>query len=177
YICHSAGVAAAPGLPVEVKKEGLDRLARVMDTVAGEAADVPVYVAADVHYHGIAESVADCEYLIARLECPNAGPLLNIGHLTTCRQPGWELAQRYPERIRIVGWKDHVLGQPDMPVYSVELGTGDAPLGQYVAVLRPQQVERRHVIAFEHVPTAERKAALARSLRYMEQLWQGEPAQ
>jgi len=171
FICHSAGVAEAPGLPLEAKKEGLDRLARVMDAVAAESVGGPVYVAADVHYHGIAESIADCEYLIARLARPNAGPLLNIGHLTTCRQPGWELAERHPDRIRIVGWKDHVLGRPDMPVYSVELGAGDAPLEKYVAVLRPQQVERRHVIAFEHVPTSERKAALARSLRYMQRLW------
>lgn len=176
FICHSAGVAPAPGLPVVAKKEGLDRLARVMETAAAEAAHVPVYVAADVHYHGIAESVADCEYLISRLKCANAGPLLNVGHLTTCRQAGWELAQRYPERIRVVGWKDHVVGRPDMPVYSVELGTGDAPLERYVSVLRPQQVERRHVIAFEHVPTAERKAALARSLQYMQRLWQTTPS-
>jgi len=171
FICHSAG-AATPGLPVEAKREGLDRLARMMNTAAEEAADVPVYVAVDVHYGGIAESVADCEYLISAIACPNAGPLLNIGHLTTCRQPGWELPARHPERVRIVGWKDHRPGVRGAPFLSVELGTGDSPLGAYVVAMKGQDhVERRHVIAFEHVPTPERKEALRRSLRYMENLW------
>ena len=171
FICHSAGLAPAPGMATEEKREGLDRLARVMNAVAMESAGVPVYVAADVHYHGIAESVSDCEYLISILDCPNAGPLLNIGHMTTCHQPGWELPQRHPERVRMVGWNDHILGKPEAPVFSVELGTGESPFEKYVPVFKRDDLERRHCIAFENVPTAERKEALRRSLRYLEGLW------
>jgi sugar phosphate isomerase/epimerase len=172
FICHSAGLAPSPGMATEEKREGLDRVARVLNTVATESAGVPVYVSVDVHYHGIAESVSDCEYLISTMDCPNAGPLLNIGHMTTCHQPGWELPQRHPERVRIVGWKDHILGKPDAPVFSVELGTGESPFEKYVSVFkRDDGIERRHSIAFENVPTPERKEALRRSLRHVEELW------
>ena len=171
FIAHSAGLAPAPGMATDKKRESLDRLARVMNAVASETADAPVYVAADVHYHGIAESVSDCEYLISIMDCPNAGPLLNIGHMTTCHQPGWQLPQRHPERVRMVGWKDHLLGKPDAPVFSVELGTGESPFEKYVPVFKADGVERRHCIAFENVPTIERKEALRRSLRYLEGLW------
>ena len=171
FIAHSAGLAPAPGMATEDKRDSLERLARVMNTVATESAEAPVYVAVDVHYYGIAESVSDCEYLISIMDCPNAGPLLNIGHMTTCHQPGWELPQRHPERVRMVGWKDHILGKPDAPVFSVELGTAESPFEKYVPVFKGDEVERRHIIAFENVPTAERKEALRRSLRYLEGLW------
>jgi len=171
FISHSAGAAQAPGLPVEAKRDDLQRLATMMNAIASESSDAPVYVAVDVHYHGIAESVADCEYLISLMDCPNAGPLLNIGHMTTCHQPGWELPQRHPERIRIVGWKDHILGREDAPVFSVQLGTGQSPFEKYVPVFKADNIERRHVIAFENVPTAERKEALRRSLEYLQNLW------
>ena len=103
------------------------------------------------------------------------GVLLNIGHLTTGGQEGWRLIEEFPERLPIIAWKDHSL-HPDRPrpVWSIELGTGDSPFGEYVRALRrlgPAAECLCHVINVEHEPAERRVAALARSLRYMQRLW------
>lgn len=169
HVGHSGGRAPSPGLAIEAKLPLLRRLARIVDTVAEEFDDM--YFAVDAHYHGVVESVADCERYIEELACPRAGILLNTGHMTTCNQPGWELLERHPERVPVIGWKDH---RPDperrRAFLSVELGTGETPLDRYVQAARGQQVDRVHVINVEHAPMAEKAAALRASLQYMNAL-------
>jgi sugar phosphate isomerase/epimerase len=172
FFGHSVGTAAAPNMPTAAKAENILRLARVMDAL-GERCAESLYISGDVHWHGNVETVADCEFLVNQLATPNTGPLLNIGHMTTCGQDGWTLLERYPERIRFIAWKDHSLA-PDRPhpVTSVELGTGDSPFERYIPIVKAQaHVERVHTIALETVPLAEKPAAMRRSLEYMAGLW------
>lgn len=170
FLGHSGGRAEAPGMEVADKQEGIARLARIVDAVAAEAPEMRFGV--DVHYHGLVESIADCEGYLERLACDNAGILLNTGHMTTCGEPGWELAASHPDRTPIIGWKDHLTG-PDLekPVVSVQLGTGDTPLRRYVEAMKPQTVERVSVINVEDVPPEESAAALQASREYLEDLW------
>ncbi|HIE51406.1 MAG TPA: hypothetical protein EYP85_06570 [Armatimonadetes bacterium] len=167
HLAVNAGRAPAPGLPTEQKRDLIDRLAHICSTaMEGYTA---VRLGVDLHYHSPIETVADAEYFLSQTENP-VGVLLNIGHLTTCRQAGWELAARHPARLPIVGWKDHRLDAPQ-PVFSVQLGTGDSPLEKYAQQLKYDNVERRHIIAFEHVPFADKPRALRRSLEYLQALW------
>lgn len=174
HIGHSGGRAEAPGMTVADKSEHIRRLAAIADAAASEFAQMRFGV--DVHYHGVVESVADCEHYLERLSCDNAGILLNTGHMTTCGEPGWELAASHPDRTPIIGWKDHLVG-PGLakPVVSVQLGTGDAPLERYVATIKPQAVERLHLINAEDVPADRRTEALRASREHMEGLWAALP--
>lgn len=172
FFGHSVGAVPEPGMPTQAKQEQILRLARVMDTL-GERYRDKLYISADVHWHGIVETVADCEFLIAHLTTPNTGPLLNIGHMTTCGQAGWELLERHPERVRFIAWKDHSLA-PDRPhpVTSVELGTADSPFERYIPVVKAQaDIERVHSIAVETTPLEEKAEAMRRSLQYIMGLW------
>ncbi len=174
FFGHGVGVAPEPGMPTEAKADQIRRLARVMDGL-GEQYAGALYFSGDVHWHGIVETVADCELLISELETPNTGPLLNIGHMTTLEQEGWTLLERYPERIRFIAWKDHSLA-PDRPhpVTSVELGTADSPFDRYIPPAKAQAgIERVNTIAIETTPLAEKPAAMARSLDYLTRLWAG----
>ncbi len=170
YVGHSCGGAAASGMSTADKQDDIKRLAEIVDTVASEAPDM--YFAVDVHCRGIVETVADCEYYLEQLASSNAGILLNTGHLTTCKQPGWELAQNYPDRTPIIGWKDHLPPSEEGRAFdSVELGTGDTPFEKYIEVIKLQTTDRAHCIAFEHVPNDQRKEALRASREYLEDLW------
>lgn len=172
HVGHSGGRAEAAGLTPEGKLEQIRRLARIVDAVAGEFGDM--LFAVDAHYHGVIESVADCERYLEELSSERAGILLNTGHMTTCEQPGWELLERHPGRVPVIGWKDH---RPDpdgqRPFLSVQLGTGDAPLHRYVQAARGQQVDRVHVINVEHAPMERKQSALHYSLQHLQRLWQG----
>lgn len=169
----NAGVAPEPKLPSSEKQPLVQRLARV---VANVLDTIPTHlkIAPDIHYGGVLETVADCEYYFSLIPDPRAGITLNIGHMTTLHQEGWRLLESHPERVHIVAWKDHLLQPPPEathPVYSVELGTGDSPFERYARVLPADGGPHRHLITFEHVPLAEKKAALGRSLQYMRKLW------
>jgi len=173
-LCLSSPGVAAPDLPVQAKRTELVRLARLMDALAA-GAEGQLTVSVDVHYHSLVETVADCEVLVAAMYEPNAGLLLNIGHLTTAGQEGWRLLETAPERIHVVGWKDHSLAADrPHPVYSVELGTGDGPLRRYVRACRRLQRTTIHLVNVEHPPHGDEVPTLRRSLAYLRGLWQQE---
>jgi sugar phosphate isomerase/epimerase len=168
----NAGLAPAPLMPVEEKEVLLQRMAR-MAMKALEGAPPEVSVAFDIHYGAALESAADCRRLFGLAPDVRAGIALNIGHMTTCRQEGWRLLEDHPERVHVVAWKDHLLRPPPEathPVYSVELGTGDSPFPRYAQALRGRADSVEHLITFEHVPLAEKKDALRRSLTYLKGL-------
>ncbi|MGD9497573.1 MAG: sugar phosphate isomerase/epimerase family protein [Armatimonadota bacterium] len=169
HVAHPGGRAPAPGLGPEAKLPLVRRLGRIVDAVASEFAQM--CFAVDVHYHGTIESVADCERYLSELNCERAGVLLNTGHMTTCAQPGWELLERHPERVPVIGWKDH---RPDpegkRPFLSVQLGTGETPLGRYLEAACQDDRDRLHVINVENVPIEQKPQALRASLRHMRAL-------
>ncbi|MGC9318668.1 MAG: sugar phosphate isomerase/epimerase family protein [Armatimonadota bacterium] len=171
HVGHSGGRAEAAGMTPDEKLEQIRRLARIVDAAAAEFGDM--LFAVDAHYHGVIESVADCEHYLRELSSERAGILLNTGHMTTCEQPGWELLERHPARVPVIGWKDH---RPDpageRPFLSVQLGTGDAPLQRYVAAARGQHADRVHVINVEHVPMDRKRDALHHSLQHLQLLWE-----
>ena len=170
YVGHSCGRAAAPGMSVAEKQDEIKRMAEMVDEVA--SVTPTVRFAVDVHYHGTVESVADCEYYIGQLASRNAGIGINTGHLTTCGQPGWELAANFPDRTPIIGWKDHFAGtEGERPAASFQLGTAETPFEEYIEVIKPQTTDRAHVITFEDVPADKKKEALLASRLFIEDLW------
>jgi len=99
----------------------------------------------------------------------NAGLCLNTGHMTTAGQPGWELLETIPERVFIIGWKDHLTG-PDLekPAMSVELGTGHTDFARYMSALAGDTTERMNLINVEDATIPEKEDALRASLQYLE---------
>ncbi|MBD3292404.1 MAG: TIM barrel protein [Armatimonadia bacterium] len=169
HLGHGGGRSPSPGLATEAKLPLVQRLAQIVDAVAAEYGEM--LFAVDAHYHGVVESVADCERYIDELEHERAGILLNTGHMTTCGQEGWKLVEQQPDRVPVIGWKDH-LPAPDArkPFLSVELGTGDTRLERYVHAACGQDVDRVHVINVESVSIDEKAEALKASLDYMRAL-------
>jgi len=161
------------GVPTEQKADGIRRLAAAMSEAAEAFSEDDLKVCVDIHYKAWVEGLDDCRLLLDSMSCPNAGLLMNIGHLTTAQAYGWILIEEYPDRIPCVGWKDHSLA-PDRPhpMYSVELGTGHSPLALYVSEFKKHPAERIHVINCEHVEDEERPSALKRSLEYLRRLWE-----
>jgi len=171
-VITNAGLAPAPRLPVGEKEQLVGRVARVLMS-ALEGASPDTRLAIDIHYGAAVETVADCVRLFELAPDPRAGITLNIGHMTTNRQAGWLLLEHHADRCHVVAWKDHLLEPPPEathPVYSVELGTGDSPFEKYVAALPDGGEGREHLITFEHVPLAEKKGALRRSLAHLKGL-------
>lgn len=172
HLGHGGGRAPTHGLAVESKLPLMRRLAEIVDSVAADCNET--LFAVDAHYHGVVESVADCERYIAELASPNAGILLNTGHMTTCGEAGWEVIERHPERVPVIGWKDH---RPDAeggrPFLSVKLGSGETDLARYVRAAQEQPADRVHVINVESVRMAEKPAALRESLQQMRSLSHG----
>lgn len=164
--------SAGPLLPHENKRKDILSYARLIDEAGKRAGRGAPKMTVDIHYHSILETVEDCSLFAESLEAPNVGLGLNIGHLTTCEQDGWELIYSYPNRVLSCAWKDHSLA-PDRPrpVYSIELGTGDSPFPRYIKALRETGVEAVHVINVEHAPAGEELEVLKRSLQYMKNLW------
>ena len=170
----SAQAAEAPGLPLDAKRDSLRRLARLLDALAA-GGQGRLSVSVDVHYRSVVESLDDCRFLAGEVTEPGAGLLLNIGHLTTCRQEGWRLVEEVPQRIPVVGWKDHSLAQGrPADVYSVELGTGDSPFERYIHAFKAPGAadpERVHLVNVEHPPAGEEVPALRRSLAWLRRRW------
>jgi sugar phosphate isomerase/epimerase len=169
----NAGLAPAPKTPTMEKRELLDRLSRVV-TEALETIPSHLKIAPDIHYGGVLETVADCLYYFDQVKDPRGGITLNIGHMTTLGEEGWRLLELHPERVHVVAWKDHLVPPPPEAthaVYSVELGTGQSPFERYAKLLPGDGGPHKHLITFEHVPLAQKKAALGRGLQYMRKLW------
>lgn len=170
YIGHSVGRADRPGMDSSEKSNQIAALAGIIEDVASQFP--AINFAADIHYQGVLETIADCELYLDELSTPNAGILVNTGHLTTCDQPGWELAEKYPERTPICAWKDHTEDpEGQRPFLSVQLGEGDTPLQEYVKVMKPQICDRAHVIGIESASPAQRRSVLQQSREYLEDLW------
>ncbi len=172
-VLPNAGVAPRPQMPLAEKEPLLEALAGAIGAVMA-ASPSHMKIAPDIHYGAILETVQDCIWLFQRLPDVRAGITLNIGHMTTLQEPGWRLLEEYPERVHVVAWKDHLLTPPashSHPVYSVELGTGDSPFADYIRRLPPDGGPHMHLITLEHVPLIDKKAALARSLQYLQRLW------
>lgn len=169
HLGHGGGRSPSPGLATEAKLPLVQRLARIVDAVADRYEEL--LFAIDAHYHGVIESVADCERYIDELDSGRGGILLNTGHMTTCGQAGWELIERHPDRVPVIGWKDH---RPDpegkRPFLSLQLGTADTQLGRYLEAARGQDTDRIHVINVESVGMDEKAEALRASLEYMRSL-------
>ena len=157
----------------EEKAAEIRRFAHCMNAVADAYADQGLRVACDVHYQAWVEGLEDCRLLLDSMPNPNAGILLNIGHMTTCQSYGWLLVDEYPDRIPVVGWKDHSLA-PDRPkpMWSIELGTAHSPFELYAKRFKANPAERVHLVNCENVADDERVAALGRSLAYMRELWE-----
>jgi len=160
-------------VPTEKKALEIERLARCMNTTAEAFADHGLKVACDIHSGAWVEGLDDCRLLLDSIPCKNAGLLMNIGHLTTAEAYGWILVDEYPDRIPVVGWKDHSLakGRPK-PMWSVELGTGHSPFELYIKRFKQHPDERVHLINCENVLDEERVAVLGRSLKYLRRLWE-----
>ena len=159
--------------PTEEKAPQICRLARIMNTVAEGFARQGLRVACDIHQASWVEGLEDCRLLLDHMPCENAGLLLNIGHLTTAQAYGWLLVDEYPQRIPVVGWKDHSLAKNrPSPKLSVELGTGDSPFELYIERFKRHPAERVHLINVEDAPDHARQDAMRGSLRYLQRLWQ-----
>lgn len=159
--------------PTAEKAPQIERLARCMNTTAAAFADRGLKVACDIHQSAWVEGLEDCRLLLDSMPCPNAGVLLNIGHLTTVQSYGWLLVDEYPNRIPVVGWKDHSLAQDrPKPMWSIELGTGHSPFPLYVDRCKRHPAARVHLVNCENVPDQQRVQALKNSLRYMNKLWE-----
>lgn len=170
FVGHNCTAAPAPGMSTSEKAEQITALAALIDSVASDMEDIQFAV--DVHYHGLVEMIPDCDFYLEHLRSPNAGLLLNMGHMTTNRQPGWELAEDYPDRTPIIAWKDHFAGTDrERPAQSFQLGTAETPFEKYVEVIKPQVSDRAHVISVEGIEESKRREVLAASHRYMTDLW------
>jgi sugar phosphate isomerase/epimerase len=177
FLTHPVPFCGRPHAPTEEKAPQIKRLARCMNATAEAFAGRGLKVACDIHYRAWVEGVDDCRLLLDSMPCKNAGLVLNIGHLTTAQAYGWLLADEYPDRIPVVGWKDHSLAK-DRPraVQSVELGAGHSPFELYLDRLRNHGGARIHLVNCENVPDEQRQAALGRSLDYLRRLWAGAAA-
>lgn len=165
---HSVSSFGKAHAPLEEKKDAIERVAEVMDAVASDEPGEVFKMAVDIHYSGIVETVADSEYLLLCAKERNAGLCLNMGHATTLGEEGWTLLERFPERIHVLAWKDHLVG-PDLerPVVSCELGKGKTPFRNYVDAYRRVGCNALHLITFEDVAFEEKKEALRRSREYL----------
>jgi len=167
-MCLSVSGARRPGMPFEEKREAVARVAEVIDAVASDEPGDLFKVGIDIHYGAIVETVADCEYLLERCGNTNAGLCLNMGHLSSAKQDGWTLLEKYPGRVHIVAWKDHKVPEDgSRPWVSVRLGDGLTQLEKYVAAWKSSGCLGVHLITVEHEPPERKAAALRESLQYL----------
>lgn len=171
---HSVTSCGRSKMPTEEKADRIKRLAACMSEAAASCADRGLKIGVDVHHKAWVEGLDDCRLLLNSMTSPNAGLLMNIGHLTTAEAYGWLLIGEYPDRIPCVGWKDHSLA-PDRPkpMWSIELGKGHSPFDLYVRAFKKHPAERVHVVNCENVPDEERPAILKRSLDHLKKIWEG----
>jgi sugar phosphate isomerase/epimerase len=172
FLTHHVPTCGRLRMPTAEKTPQIKRFARIMNTVAEEYAGQGLKVACDIHQTAWVEGLDDCRMLLDSMPCRSAGLLMNIGHLTTAEAYGWLLVDEYPDRIPVVGWKDHSLAKDrPRPMWSIELGTGHSPFELYVRRFKKHPADRIHLINCENVPDEERIAALGRSIVYMRNLW------
>ena len=159
-------------VPTKEKRAEIERLASCMNAVADAFKDRGLSVSVDVHHTAWVERLDDCRLLLNSMPSPNAGVLLNIGHMTSSESYGWLLVDEYPDRIPVVGWKDHTLA-PDRPrpMWSIELGTGHSPFELYIRAFKKHPADRVHLVNCENVPDEDRVEVLKRSREYMMRLW------
>ncbi|MBI3944487.1 MAG: sugar phosphate isomerase/epimerase [Armatimonadetes bacterium] len=173
--CLSHAMPRAPRtrMPTEEKAPQIRRFARLMNTVAEAYAGSGLRLAYDIHAPCWVNGLDDCRLLLDSMPCENACLLLNVGQLATAEAYGWLLVEEYPNRIPIVGWKDHSLAK-DRPreSWSIELGTGHTPLALYVQRLKRNPADRVHLVNCENVPDEERVGVLTRSLKHLNTLWE-----
>lgn len=173
FLTHPVPGCGRMHVPSQEKAPEIKRLARMMNTIAEEFADHGLKLGCDIHQTGWVEGLDDCRLLLDSMPCKNAGILMNIGHLTTVQAYGWILVDEYPDRIPVVGWKDHSLAKDrPMPMWSIELGTGHSPFELYINRFKQNPVERVHLVNCENIPDEERVAVLGRSLKYLRRLWE-----
>ena len=92
--------------------------------------------------------------------------------MTSAEGYGWLLVDEYPDRIPVVGWKDHSLAKDrPRPMWSIELGTGHSPFELYIKAFKRNPGDRVHLINCENVPDEERIAVLQRSRKYLTKFW------
>ncbi len=173
FLTHPVPSCGRMHVPTQEKASEIKRLARMMNTVAEEFADQKLKVGCDIHQTGWVEGLDDCRMLLDSMSCKNAGILMNIGHLTTVQAYGWILIDEYPDRIPVVGWKDHSLAKDrPSPMWSIELGKGHSPFDLYISRFKRHPMDRVHLVNCENVPDDERVAVLGRSLKYLRSLWE-----
>jgi sugar phosphate isomerase/epimerase len=158
--------------PTEEKAVEIGRLATCMNATAEAYVDEGLRVAVDIHHNSWVEGLDDCRLLLDSMPCANAGVLLNIGHMTSAQGYGWLLVDEYPDRIPVVGWKDHSLAMDrPRPMWSIELGTGQSPFEMYIRAFKAHPAERVHLVNCENVPDEDRVEVLKRSHLYLQDLW------
>lgn len=173
YLTHPVPSWGRSGTPTEEKAPLIRRLAECMNEVAEVFESDGLKLSVDVHYAGVVESLEDCRFLLDCIPCENAGVLLNIGHLKSAQAYGWLLLKEYPQRVAVVGWKDHSLHpRRPKPVWSIELGKRDSPFELYIRALKRNPAQRAHFINCENVPDEDRVDTLRRSLSYITELWE-----
>jgi sugar phosphate isomerase/epimerase len=172
YLTHHVPSCGRLHTPTKEKATEILRLAKCMNTVAEAFANENLKISVDIHQSAFVEGLDDCRLLVDSMPQKNAGLLLNIGHLTTVQAYGWLLVDEYPDRIPVVGWKDHSLAKVrPQTMWSVELGCGHSPFELYVKAFKRHPAERVHLINCENIPDEERIGTLRRSLDYMKRLW------
>ena len=173
FLTHPVPGCGRSKVPTEEKEEPIRRLAACMNATAEAFEDRGLRVGVDVHHRSWVEGLDDCRLLLDSMPCQNAGLLLNIGHMTSAEGYGWLLVDEYPNRIPVVGWKDHSLGKDrPQPMWSIELGTGHSPFELYIRAFKRNPDERAHFINCENVPDEERVDALKNSHQYLLKLWE-----
>lgn len=172
YLTHPVPSCGRSKIPTTEKAAEIRRLAVCMNEVAETFIDSGLRIGVDVHHTAWVEGLDDCRLLLDAMPCENAGIILNIGHITSAEGYGWLLVDEYPNRIPVVGWKDHSLAKDrPRPMWSIELGTGDSPFELYIKAFKRNAASRVHLINCENVPDEERMAVLRRSREYLTTLW------
>jgi len=174
-LSHAVASCGVTRRPTAEKKQQIQRLSFCMSETARAFAEHGLTLCADLHYKAWLEGLEDCRLFLNSMTSPNAGLLMNTGHLTTAEAYGWLLVREFPDQIPLVGWKDHSLA-PDRPkeMLSVELGTGHCPFELYIREFKKRSTPRIHVINCEDAPQGERVEALRRSLAHLKRLWEEE---
>ena len=172
YLTHPVPSCGRSRTPTAEKAAEIKRLATCMNAVAETFMDSGLQIGVDIHHTAWVEGLDDCRLLLDSMPCENAGLILNIGHMTSAEGYGWLLIDEYPNRIPVVGWKDHSLAKErPRPMWSIELGTGHSPFELYIKAFKRHPAARVHLINCENVPDEERLAALQRSHEYLMKLW------
>ena len=172
YLTHPVSSCGKSKMSTAEKAMEIKRLATCMNTVAETFMDEGLRIGVDIHHTAWVEGLDDCRLLLDSMPCENAGIILNIGHMTSAEGYGWLLVNEYPDRIPVVGWKDHSLAKDrPQPMWSIELGTGHSPFELYIKAFKQNPGARVHLINCENVPDEDRPAVLQRSREYLTTLW------